>query len=181
MTFEKHRGDSSHISTRISNEIFFLFNELKKISQLSTRHIIELGILEVIYKTDSNFTYNGVNLKDYGELCYLEKMRNITKKERNEFMSKELFILRMKGDLWKLVLALRENPNKSDNLFLDYFDKRRKEANFYKDKNSLLEEVNMVEKKAKNDIPKLLIYLRDNTDLRNDFSKQLLNSGEKKK
>lgn len=121
---------------------------------IDKRQILELAFLNFLEKIQTPLTYNGFDLKEYGNLCFLEKMRNMAKKERNELLSSALFITRMRKDIFKLlaehknVLRMNKENLRKRKLTEDliktiekYLNSRLKEARFYLNKNDLEYEI----------------------------------------
>jgi hypothetical protein len=160
------------LSIRLNDDTKLILIGISKKTSLNFKDVIELGILEIAQKIKEDFSYNGLNLKDYSDYCYLEKMRKLSSKERNEFLSQNLFILRMRKDIFKLIYAQKKNPMLYD-LIMEYMQKRRKEARFYKKNKDLEKEIDIIEQTAKDDIPKLIDYINDNVNIKENFLKSI--------
>lgn len=147
------------------NEV--LYNIMKMLDfSLTKRDIIELSFLDFVSKLNGKLIYEGIDLKEYSELVKLEKLRDLAKKERNEILSSSFFLKRVRNDLFKIVLINSKSPNFKE-IISKYLTSRKKEANFYKEKDSLLECLYIYETMALNeDLNQMKKYIRE--ELRED-------------
>lgn len=176
-TPEKNVQDGSVIiTTRIRGDIYKIMKTINTQigNSITQRQFIELGLLELFSKIDNDLVYEGINLRDYANLSKLEMQRNITKKERNEILSKNLFMARVQKDIFKLYTMNKTNPNIIA-ILTQYIQARKKEANFYADKEDLLKQLSFYQDfTLKNQLEKMKRYIEDRIEI-----KEIMESIEK--
>lgn len=172
---------SEHITTRIRRDLFLCLNEYLTLSGLDLRTIFELSLSEFLVKSGYKLSYDGIDLREISELIRLELKRKIQGIERNEFLSRELFISRMRTDIYKLVLTHKRQKTPLEEIIKtvsDYIVIRKKEAIHYKDKDTLNKCIEIYEKELKtNDLDRLLRKIEDEASIVNVT--KLIEKGEK--
>lgn len=131
---------SVFFNSRIREDLFKIITIVSKETGLTKRDILELSFCDFIYKANYDLKFEGIDLKEHSNLIKLEKLRNLAKLERNEFLSGQLVIPRMRSDIFKLIIYHRNNKNLIK-LIEEYIEIRKKEIAHYKDKDVLLDYV----------------------------------------
>ncbi len=137
-------------SGRIDDTIFKALSILNKSTMLSRGDILELSLIDFISKWNGQLQYEGVDFKEYCQTIKSQRLRRIISKQRQEFLSKELFIPRVRMDIWKLIFLKKNSDFKKDmSTVLGYIKLRKKEAEQYKDNKELIKELDFFEVEIK--------------------------------
>ncbi len=164
-----------NISARIDESILIVMEMIVKQTPLSKTDIIELGIIEFISKVDSNLEYEGINFKEIMIDIKYRKLRRKVSIKRTEFLSKNLFMARVNTDLWKLMTLNRKKTEiELRPMIVSYLLLRREEALQYKNNETLIKDIEALEKNLSENIDKLKSYVSDQLD-NIEYYKQLTN------
>lgn len=161
------------LSTRIREDLFLAFKSLTNEIQLSQREIIELALIEQILSFEKKLEKDGIDYKNIARLVKLEKLRNIQKIERNEFLSSQLIIPRIHTDIYKLIVYHKKSKNLPE-LIRNYIEIRKKECKHYKNNEEILSYIKEYETLLnKSKIDDIKRRIEDKTDLNTiDIRKQ---------
>lgn len=132
------------ISVRIEDYVSKALDLLTKETPFNLTQHIELALLNYFdLWNDKLNSFNGINFQEIAELHRLKIIRNILGFKRNEFLSRELFPLRVKSDVLKMITYNQNKDHKQlKSMVLQYLNLRKQEAQHYKDNKILLEEIN---------------------------------------
>lgn len=156
---------SVHITSRIREDLSLMIPFIIRETGLDKRKILELSLIDFILKIESKIEYEGIDLKENAKLIKLHILRDITKIERNEFLSGQLVIPRIRGDIYKLIIYHRKNKNLKK-LIMDYFSIRKKECIHYKTKDEILGYIADYEKLLeKSEMDRILRKIEDEADI----------------
>lgn len=169
--------NTNPISIRLNKEARLLVEGIAMKTGLNRTQIFELGICEIAQLIDGNFIYKGFDLKQYASSVHFGIMRRLQGKIRNEFLSSTLLILRIRKDIFKIIMAQRKNP-KLVEIIREYIEQRKKESKFFLKSAEVRKEIANLEEQLEKEIPNIINYISNNIDLKDTFVKQL---GEKKK
>lgn len=150
------KDDKEVLSFRCPKGIKIILKEISKQTGVNKSNLLMSIIIESIINYKEEILFNGINMKEYAQLCKLEILRNIAKKERNEFLSSQFFMARVKTDIYKIMMlsSKRIKTNRKAVLeeVLKYLDIREKEAKHHKQSKKLFEEIGLFRKEAKENL-----------------------------
>lgn len=94
------------LNTRVSEDIYKIFQEAKNITGLETRQFIELAILQFTEKLEDNkFYIKDLDLQEYSKIKKIRMLREMQGLFRTEIKSRALFIQRVETDILEMLLA----------------------------------------------------------------------------
>lgn len=161
------------LSCRIDNGIKKAIRLLSMQTSLNVSDILELSLIDFLCKFNGDLKYESVDFKLYSETIKMQRIRLLLGKQRQEFLSRELFIPRMHTDIWKLIFLKKNTKLELDkDTVKKYLELRKKEAEQYKDNEKLLSEIKFYEKELENkELDRIKTHILDQVDSENFIKK----------